>query len=414
MNQELVYLLLIFGLLVIPRALQRFKIPAPLTCLVFGICAMLMLGHRVHDPVIGLLATLGISSLFLFAGLEVDVAALRKGIKPLVVHLAIRTVSLCIVGWMGAHYFDLKPQAAALLALALLTPSTGFIIDTLARLGLNEEERFWVTSKAIAAELLALAALFVVLQVNDPVQLGLSSIALVAMIVGLPLLFIGLGKWVVPHAPGSEFSLLVMVGMVAAYITYKLGVYYLVGAFIAGLVARSLYLRMPRLASHENLHALRLFSSFFVPFYFFSAGTKVPAGALSLQALWIGLGLTLCILPIRIGAVWLQRRFLFKESNKNSLNVSIALAPTLVFTLVLAYIMYDRFGASAELYGGLLLYTTINTLLPSLLLLAPFDVDPREDDYSHPDDRKVATALENQPSILTSNSETTDTSSKNS
>ena len=51
--------------------------------------------------------------------------------------------------------------------------------------------------------------------------------------------------------------------------------YYLVGAFIAGLVARLLHQRM--LASHENLHALRLFASFFVPFYFFNAGTRCPA-----------------------------------------------------------------------------------------------------------------------------------------
>ncbi|MBO7941939.1 hypothetical protein JTP77_039500, partial [Streptomyces sp. S9] len=90
------------------------------------------------------------------------------------------------------------------LALALLTPSTGFILDSLARLGLDEEERFWVTSKAIAGELLALVALFVVLQASDPVHMALSSMALIAMLVGLPLAFVALGRWVAPHAPGSE------------------------------------------------------------------------------------------------------------------------------------------------------------------------------------------------------------------
>ena len=59
--------------------------------------------------------------------------------------------------------------------------------------------------------------------------------AMLALMVGLPLLFLALGRWVAPHAPGSEFSLLVMVGLVAAFATYKLGVYYLVGAFIAGV-----------------------------------------------------------------------------------------------------------------------------------------------------------------------------------
>ncbi|WP_058362806.1 cation:proton antiporter, partial [Xanthomonas translucens] len=378
MSHELIYLLLIFALLVIPRALQRFKLPAPLTCLLFGIVAMLAMGERAHDPVIVLLATLGISSLFLFAGLEVDPKALRRGMWPLLLHLLVRGVTLFGVGWLAWRYAALPWQAAGLLALALLTPSTGFIIDSLGRLGLSEEERFWVTSKAIAGELLALAALFVILQAGDPWRMGLSSLALLAMLVGLPLLFVALGRWVAPQAPGSEFSLLVMVGLIAAYITYSLGVYYLVGAFIAGLVARLLRQRMPLLASDENLQAVRLFASFFVPFYFFNAGTKVPTGALSLQALGMGLALTACVLPLRIGILWLQRRLLFGEDARSSLRVSLALAPTLIFTLVLAGILRERFAIADTLFGALLLYAALSTLLPSLLFRMPFDVDPVE------------------------------------
>lgn len=374
MSREIVYLILIFGLLVVPRALQRFRIPAPITCLLFGIGAMLVLGTQTHDPVVILLSTLGISSLFLFAGLEVDLQALRRGLWPLVVHLVIRIASLFLFGWLGWRYFNLGWQAAALLALALLTPSTGFILDTLERLGLDEEERFWVTSKAIAGELLALAALFVVLQAGDPLQLGMSTLVMLAMIAGLPLLFIAFGRWIVPHAPGSEFSLLVMVGFVAAFITYKLGVYYLVGAFIAGLVARLLQIRMPRLASHENITALRLFATFFVPFYFFHAGTMISRDALSFEALGLGLLMTVLVVPLRVGMVWLQRRLIFRGEHKlSTLRVSVALTPTLVFTLVLADILHSRFQLSGALTGALILYTTLNTLLPSLLLRAPFD-----------------------------------------
>ncbi|MBD9536364.1 cation:proton antiporter [Stenotrophomonas sp. STM01] len=380
MSKELIYLLLIFALLVIPRALQRFSIPAPLSCLVFGIAAMLWLGNSAHDPVVGLLATLGISSLFLFAGLEVDLADLRKGMWPLLAHLVIRSATLTGVAWLAWHYAGLPWQAAALLALALLTPSTGFIMDSLSQLGLDEAERFWVSSKAIAGELLALAALFVVLQAGDPLHMGLSSLALIAMMVGLPLLFIALGRWVAPHAPGSEFSLLVMVGMLAAYITYSLGVYYLVGAFIAGLVARLLQQRMPSLASHDNLHALRLFASFFVPFYFFNAGTKVPSEALSFEALGLGLVITLVVLPLRIGVVWLQRRLMFGESFRSSLRVALALSPTLIFTLVLAAIMRERFAIPAVLFGALLLYAALTTLLPSLVFRRPLDVDPLQNE----------------------------------
>jgi Kef-type K+ transport system membrane component KefB len=326
-----------------------------------------------------LLSTLGISSLFLFAGLEVDPQALRRGMGRLLVHLLVRLATLSGTAWVAWRWFALDWQAAALVALALLTPSTGFILDTLERLGLDEEERFWVTSKAIAGELLALAALFVVLLADDPVALGVSSLQMLALLVGLPLLFLALGRWVAPHAPGSEFSLLVMVGMVAAFATYKLGVYYLVGAFIAGLTARLLRERMPRLASDDNLHALRLFATFFVPFYFFHAGTTVTPEALSWEAGLVGLALTAAVLPLRIAVVWLQRRVMFRERRHSTLKVSVALAPTLVFTLVLAGILRSRFGIPDALFGGLLLYTTLNTMLPSLVLRAPFDVDPLDD-----------------------------------
>ena len=378
MSLELIYLLLIFVLLVVPRALQRWKIPAPLTCLALGVSAMLGLGDALHDQLLTMLATLGIASLFLFAGLEVDLGALKRGLWPLTAQLAVRAVMLAAVGGLAWGYADLPWQAAGLLALALLTPSTGFIIETLGRLGLDDAERFWVTSKAIAGELLALALLFVLVKADDPVDMALSAAALVAMTVALPFFFIAVSRWIAPHAPGSEFSLLVMAGVIAAYTSYKLGVYYLVGAFIVGLVARLLQKRMPHLASRDNLHALRLFASFFVPFYFFSAGLKVHSEALSLTALGIGLGLTAVALPLRIVLGWAERR-LFGESAVASLRISVALAPTLIFTLVLAGILRERFGIANALFGGLLLYAVLTTVLPSLIFKAPFDVDPAEE-----------------------------------
>jgi Kef-type K+ transport system membrane component KefB len=387
MSRDLVYLLLIFGLLVVPRALQRLRLPAPITSLLLGLGATLLWGEETHDPVVVLLSALGISSLFLFAGLEVDWAALRRGVGRLLLHLGIRIAALAGTAWLAWRYLDLGWQAASLVALALLTPSTGFILDTLERMGLDPEERFWVTNKAIAGELLALAVLFVALLAGNPVQLGLSSLAMLALVVGLPLLFLALGRWVVPHAPGSEFSLLVMVGMVAAYVTFRLGVYYLVGAFIAGLTARQLRQRMPNLASHDNIHALRLFASFFVPFYFFHAGTGISRDALSLEAMLLGLAITAVVLPLRVGVAWLQRRWLFRDSREGALRVSVAMAPTLVFTLVLAQVLHARFDIPGALFGGLVLYTVLNTLLPSLLLKQTFDIDPLDPPaVPHPED----------------------------
>ncbi len=373
--REILYLILIFGLMVIPRVLQRFKLPAPLTCFALGIAAVLSLGSSGHDDTLALLSTLGISSLFLFAGLEVELGDFAEGKWPLIGHLLVLTLVLSGVVYLAINWLGFSWQVSALLALALLTPSTGFILDTLQSLQLTDNEQYWVRIKAITGELFALVVLFVVLQSDSVQTLVWSSAAIIGMIVGLPLLFLFLGRSVIPYARGSEFSLLLMVGVVAAFATYQLGVYYLVGAFLAGFIARLLRKRMPGLASTQNLHAIQMFASFFVPFYFFYNGMKVPGGALSFEALKLGVLMTVVVVPLRLGLVWLQRRFIKGESAAGSLRVAAALTPTLIFTLVLATILRERYGISEALYGALLIYAGLTTLLPSLALSRPVDFD---------------------------------------
>jgi Kef-type K+ transport system membrane component KefB len=394
LDPEILLLGLICGLLVVPRALQRFRIPAPLTCLVLGIAASFVAAQYKSDVTLGLLATLGISSLFLYAGLEVDLPGLRRSIVILSGHLVFRALSVGVLAWAATHFLKMSWPEAILLALAILTPSTGFILDSLSRLGLDDDERFWVTNKAVAGELLALAALFAVLQSDSTERLAMASGALVALIASLPLAYLLLGRLVVKHAPGSEFSLLVMVGMVAAYVTKLLGAYYLVGAFLAGLAARLMRRAMPDLSSDANQHAVKVFASFFLPFYFFTSGMKVTADALSWDALAIGLSISALFLPARIGAVWLQRRIFLHESKESSLRVSIALAPTLIFTLVLAAILRDRYNVDPSLYGGLLVYAAISTALPSFVLKGQADFGLLLDDEVGPPEPPPATKAE--------------------
>ena len=390
--REILYLVLIFALMVVPRALQRWRIPAPLTSFALGILAVLALGSSGHDDTVSLLATLGISSLFLFAGLEVELGDFARGKWPLLGHLLVRSLALIALVFLAVSWLGYTWQVSALLALALLTPSTGFILDTLPGLELTEEECYWVRIKAVTGELFALVVLFIVLQSGSVQTLVLSTAALAAMIVGLPLLFLLLGKSVIPYARGSEFSLLLMVGVVAAFATYKLGVYYLVGAFLAGFIARLLRKRLPGLASTENLHAIQMFASFFVPFYFFYNGMSVPAGALSLDALLLGALMTAVVVPLRLGMIWTQRRFIKGETAMGSLRVAAALSPTLIFTLVLASILRERYGISDALYGALLIYAGMTTLLPSIALARPVNFD-----LSTPDPAPPAPASDTPP-----------------
>ena len=373
--QPLIYLGLLLGILVVPKALQRFRIPGPITCLFFGIAISLWGGDYHQDKTLALLSVFGIASLFLFAGLEVSLNDLIRNKWPIFTHLLLTLAIVAVCAALAMHYLALSWQAATLVALALFIPSTGFILDSLSQFGLNDSERFWVTLKAITSELLALGLMFIALQSDSVGQLALSSGIMLAMVVVMPFLFLLFGRIVLPYAPGSEFTFLVLMGVIAASITKELGVYYLVGAFLAGFLARQLRERMPSLASDSMLHAVKLFASFFVPFYFFHGGISVPVEALSWQALLLGVGVTAVVLPLRVLIMWGQRRAIFSETFRSSLHVSITLAPTLIFTLVLAGILRERFSVPDTIYGALLVYAVLTTVVPSFLLPKAIDFD---------------------------------------
>lgn len=367
MSQELRYLALLFFLLVVPKALQRARIPSAITALLLGLAAA-RFGLFAGDPALGLLATLGISGLFLFAGLEVDGADLRRGAALVVQHLGIYAALLLLAGYGLQAAFDLGWRPAALLSLALVTPSTGFILDSLGGWGLGEEERFWTRTKAVATELVALAVLFAVLQSTTPARFALATLALAGLAVVIPALLRAFAALVAPWAPRSEFAFLVMLAVLAAFATRALGVYYLVGAFLVGVAARRFRARLPAFSSERMLTAVEVFASFFAPFYFFSAGAHLRPELLGIAAVACGVAFVVIFVPLRVGVVALHRRLALGEPWVRGRRVAIALVPTLVFSLVLAELVAERFEAPPWVIGGLVVYTLVNTLVPALTL----------------------------------------------
>ena len=162
-----IYLAVVFGLLVIPRALQRFRLPAPLTCFAFGIIVAGFFKPLISDSVISYLSTLGIAALFLFAGLEVDLAELRRQLPSLVWNFAVRGLVLVACARIAAVYLHLGWQVDCLIALALLTPSTGFILDMLPHSGLDQTEQSEVALHAVAGEVTAVCLFLVISQAGS-------------------------------------------------------------------------------------------------------------------------------------------------------------------------------------------------------------------------------------------------------
>lgn len=367
-SNELYYILLLFALFIVPRVLQRLRLPSAITCV--GLGALAGLGFELFhgDGTVQLLATLGIVSLFLFAGLDVDFVELYRHRGIVAQHLALFVISLALVTFAAVLVFKLDIRPAALVALALITPSTGFILDSLHSLGLSEQERFWIRTKAIASEIVALLVLFFVLQTTTVPQFAKSLGIMAGLVILLPLLFKMFADWILPYAPRTEFTFMLIVAVAAAFITLRLGVYYLVGAFIVGLVAHRFQHELPALASDRTMHALELFAAFFIPFYFFSAGLHLQRDDFSLTALATGGAFVLIMIPLRLLPVAFHRKMALGEPLKVGMRISASMLPTLVFTLVIAGILRDQFQVPAYLFGGLIVYTLANTLIPGFAL----------------------------------------------
>lgn len=371
MSGEPLYFLVVIGLFIVPKVLQRLRLPSAITCVALGAALGMGAGLFHGDSTIPLLATFGIVSLFLFAGLEVDFQELRQGWAITAGHVLIQLGLVIAAAWVLDLIFDLPLRTNLVAALAIMTPSTGFILDSLPRFGLSSSQRFWVKTKAIATELQALLALFLVVQSTSTRSMVLASLALLAMIVLLPVAFQLFASRILPHAPRSEFTFLVILALICAYVTRQLGVYYLVGAFVVGVTAARLRKRIPELGAERVLIAIELFASFFIPFYFFKAGLHLEPELFTLRSVSIGLALVAVTVPLRVGVVAAYRRATLAEPWRDAGRVALSLVPTLVFTLVLADIARARFGLPSDLFGALVIFALVNTTLPGLLLRAP-------------------------------------------
>lgn len=367
-SQDVHYFILVAVLFIVPKILLRYRIPAALSAFFLGNLSNYFLSWFKGDSMLNFLSVLGITSLFLFAGLEVDLNELKKDQRFFLKHLSGGLVLWLLITLLFVYGIELNFQAAGLLALGILTPSTGFILDSLHSFELSDNERSWIRSMTIAMEVLALAILFFVLQSSSLQELMLSALALVAIVLVLPTLFRAFVRLIAPFAPHSEFSFLILLALLGGVLTRQLGTYYLIGAFVVGLTARRFEFLLPTLRSEHSLQSFRVFFSFFIPFYFFHSGMSVDGEDLSYLGILVGIIFLMIFIPVRLFSVSYSLKYFLGEKCQNQNQISLAIMPTLVFGLVIASILRERFAISSPLFTGLILHTIVVSSLPAFFL----------------------------------------------
>jgi Kef-type K+ transport system membrane component KefB len=364
---------LIALLFFLPKVLLRLGVPSPVTEMTLGVTfGPVVLGLIEPNDLLEALSGLGISALFLFAGLEVSVREIVERKRTMLQHALIQVALFAAAAWVAFSFsFESDLPRAVLIAAAVMSPSAAFIIPALESLGLSEDRASWVKQKAISTELLAIGVvlLFSNSASTQDMLIGLGGIVL--LLAAVPLAFVGFHKTILKWAPGTEFSFVLIVALLAAYVTHHLGVHYLVGGFVVGLVARR-YLRWCQQQGlavkpvRSALTSFRFFSTFLMPFFFFLAGVRLPEGAISVQSCLFAGAMLLTAVPLRVGSVMVHRRIALKESWRDSWNIGLLLTPTTVFSVAMAEILMSRFTVSEWVVGGLVIYGAATSFVPLL------------------------------------------------
>lgn len=367
LSLEIQYLILFTVVIILPKFLVRFRIPVGISCLFLGIATSFGLGWFDNDELLLMLSRLGITSLFLFAGMEVNIEELKQDKATLGKHLIKSTILIFATGFGLAYAFGIDYRPALILALGLMTPSAGFILNSLKNYNFTEAEEYWIRSKAISKEIVAILLLFVALQSNSMKELSISSAYLILLIAILPLVLKFFLKVIAPYAPDTEVGFLIIVALIAGVITKKIGAYYLVGAFIAGVVAGN-FKHFVGEKKHEHiLNSLAVFFSFFVPFYFYKAGLSLKPEIFSWKGLAIGVCFLSVFITLRTFSVLVTLKLFVKDFWIDRVSISMSLLPTLIFGLVIATILKEKFGIADEIISGLIIYTVVSSLIPSFM-----------------------------------------------
>jgi Kef-type K+ transport system membrane component KefB len=375
-TKDIEYLIIFSTVLIFPKMLLKFKVPSGITALIIG-CIFGYYDSSIQtDQLFRFLAQIGITSLFVFSGLEVNIEEFKEDKEYLIKYSLKSFTALGLIAFGLMNVLDLSVQNSIILGLGIFTPSAGFIINSLHSFKIGEDQEYWVKSKAISKEVISIIVMFVALQSHDLKVMSFSIIFFVGLFLILPYVFKFYFKFISPYAPNSEVPFLVVISLIAGVISKELGAYYLIGAFIVGLVGSQFKHKIFNDDEETLFTALSSFFNVFLPFYFFYAGVKLTFGGFTAEALQLGSIFLILFIPLRLALNATSIKWMLKDFKKHPYDISLSLMPTLIFGLVIAGILKERNAVSSTIIYGLIFYTLISSLLPTIL----FSFQKREKD----------------------------------
>jgi Kef-type K+ transport system membrane component KefB len=348
---------------------RRLGLPSVFGKLVVGLAlGPAIFGLIEADETLSALGEIGIILLMFIAGLETDVAQMRKVGLPAFL-AACGGVALPMAAGVGLAYaFGMGTAEAFFLGTILTATSVGITAQTLTELGrMQSREGSAILAAAVIDDVLGVIVLSLVLGFSgggDPVM------PVVKIVAFLPLA-IAVGAFAVPfivnrimHLEEGETRTAIILGIALAFAwaaEHWGGLAAITGAYIAGLmVART------QISEHATESMNRIGYAVFIPVFFVVVGLQMDASALRDGPLFAVLLIALAIVTKIVGSMAgaLAGGFNMRDSTR----VGYGMVSRGEVALVVAVVGFNAGLVSQATFSASILMTLVTTLAAPLLL----------------------------------------------
>jgi Kef-type K+ transport system membrane component KefB/mannitol/fructose-specific phosphotransferase system IIA component (Ntr-type) len=274
----LIFAVVMTIVVVAPLLAEKLRLPGIIGLITAGILfGPYVLDVLEHDKTIDLLGTIGLLYILFQAGLEINLAEVRKnkfhslsfGLLTFFIPLIIGTVSALFI-------LDMSLIASILLA-SMFSSHTLITYPTVSRMGLSKKSSVTSTiGGTIITDTLAFLVLAVVIAANHGsldlwfwVRLSLlSAVYLFTVIVLLPILVRWFFRKFANETGVEEYVFTIAILFICAYLSHLIGLEPVIGAFLAGLVFNTMIPEKSTLMNRIQFVG----NSLFIPFFLISVG----------------------------------------------------------------------------------------------------------------------------------------------
>lgn len=313
-NPVLIFSVILFIILLAPVILHRLKIPDLIGLIIAGaVIGPNGLGIMSRDSSIELFGTVGLLYIMFIAGLEIDMADLKKNYgKTMTFGIYTFLIPMILGTLTSVYWLDFSWSTSILLA-SMYASHTLITYPIVSKYGITKNRAVSIAiGGTVITCILSLLVLAVVVgmstgEINHKfwVKLGLSTVVFISVVV---IAFPMLGRWFFKRYEDSVGQYIFVLALVflASFLAEAAGLEAIIGAFLAGLALNRLIPNTSALMNRIDFVG----NAIFIPFFLIGVGMLVDIRTFTTgwTAFWVAAVMTIVATLSKFIAAWVTEK----------------------------------------------------------------------------------------------------------